>query len=54
MRILRSNGAPRETVLGLLSIAIVSLTGGCRHLDAGEIGVFAQDLFLSALAAFLL
>ena len=54
MRILRSNGAPRETVLGLLNIAVVSLTGGCTPLGTGEIEVFAQDLFLSALAAFLL
>lgn len=54
MRILRSNGTSRETVLGLLSIAMVSLTGGCTPLDPGEIEMFAHDLFLSALAAFLL
>ena len=54
MRISRSSGARRKTMLGLLSITVISLTGGCTPLGTGEIQVFAQDLFLSALAAFLL
>ena len=54
MRISRSSGAPRVTMLGLLSITVISLAGGCTPLDTGEIKAFAQDLFLSALAAFLL
>ena len=40
--------------LGLLIIVLVSLNSGCKPLEAGEVESFAGDLFLSALAAYLL
>ena len=51
MRI-RLRGTAR-LVLGVLTIAVVSLNSGCRPLEAGAVETFAGDLFLSALAAYL-
>ena len=45
---------PTRLALDLLVLVIVSLNSGCKPLEDGELGEFAHDLFLNALAAFLL
>ena len=44
----------KRVLTGLLSIALMSMSSGCTPFGSGELGEFAHDLFLNALAAFLL
>ena len=44
----------RPARVGLLSIAMLTFAGGCVPLNTGQLELFLQDLFLSALAAYVL